>query len=282
MSAILITGGSGSFGRAMAKRLIAQDKDEGYSRVIIYSRNEHAQAEMRQDLKSRDTLDRLRYFIGDVRDRERLVRACRGVSVVLHAAALKRIEVGAYNPTEMVKTNIGGAINVVEAAHTAGVEKVVALSTDKAWQPISPYGQSKALAETIFLSAYQRGAGPACAVTRYGNVWKSKGSVVPYWQSLINQGCKGVPVTDPDCTRFYMTMDEALDFVLETVVMMKGGELRTPTLPAYRLGDLVEAMGARAEILGLPNYEKKHEGMCDGNTSDAARRMTITELRGAL
>lgn len=282
MSAILITGGSGSFGRAMARRLIMQDANEGYSKVIIYSRGELAQAEMRNDFKPADIHQRLRFFIGDVRDRDRLARAFHGVDVVLHAAALKRIEVGAYNPTEMVKTNILGAMNVVEAAHDAGVQKVVALSTDKAWEPISPYGQSKAIAETIFLTAYQRGAGPACAVTRYGNVWNSNGSVVPYWKSLLNQGCRSVPVTDPDCTRFYMTMDEALDFVLDTVAEMKGGELKTPTLPAYRIGDLVEAMGARADIIGLPAWEKKHEGMCKGNTSDVARRMTVRELQEAL
>lgn len=282
MSSLLITGGSGSFGRAMAKRLIAQDVDEGYDRVIIFSRGEHAQAEMRYDLKHLDKHDRLRFFIGDVRDRARLTRAFDGVDVVLHAAALKRIEVAAYNPSELVRTNVEGSQNVIEAAHDAGVKKVVMLSTDKAWQPISPYGQSKALAESLFMNAYRSSGGPIFAVTRYGNVWKSRGSVVPYWQSLLNQGCMGVPVTDPDCTRFYMTMDEALDFVLETLAVMKGGELRVPTLPAYRLGDLVEAMGARAEIIGLPPWEKLHESMGEGNSSDRARRMSIEELRAAL
>jgi UDP-N-acetylglucosamine 4,6-dehydratase len=282
MSGLLITGGSGSFGRAMAKRLIGQDKDEGYDRIIIYSRGEHAQAEMRHDLQTSDAHGRLRFFIGDVRDRDRLARAFHGVDVVLHAAALKRIEVGQYNPTEMVRTNIEGAMNVIEAAHDAGVRKVVMLSTDKAWQPISPYGQSKALAETMFLNAYRSDDGPRFAICRYGNIWRSQGSVVPYWQSLVNQGCRGVPVTDVDATRFFMRIEEAVDFVLETVETMRGGEMRIPTLPAYRIGDLVEAFGVRAEIIGLPSYEKKHEGMAEGLTSDIAPRMTVRELQEAL
>lgn len=278
MNSVLITGGSGSFGRAMAKHLLAME--DGPERIAIYSRGEHCQAEMARDLKTSDPDERLRFFIGDVRDRDRLKRAFHDIDVVIHAAALKRIEVGQYNPTEMVKTNILGAMNVIEAAHDAGVKKVVALSTDKAWQPISPYGQSKALAETLFLNAYR--GGPIFSVTRYGNVWKSNGSVVPYWQSLLNQGCKGVPVTDPHCTRFYMTMDEALDFVLETIATMEGGELRVPTLPAYRLGDLVDAMGARAEITGLPTWEKLHESMTADNSSETAPRLSIDELRAAL
>lgn len=278
MKSVLITGGSGSFGRAMARYLLTME--DGPDRIAIYSRGEHCQADMAQELKHLDTDERLRFFIGDVRDRDRLARAFHGIDVVIHAAALKRIEVGRYNPTEMVKTNIDGAMNVIEAAHDAGVEKVVALSTDKAWQPISPYGQSKALAESLFLNAYR--GGPIFAVCRYGNVWKSNGSVVPKWQSLIDQGCRSVPVTDPECTRFFMTMDEAIDFVLETIATMEGNELRIPTLPAYRLGDLAEAMGAGIEITGLPTWEKRHEGMCEGNTSDVAPRMVIDELRAAL
>lgn len=223
---------------------------------------------------------RIRYFIGDVRDRQRLRRAFDGIDVVVHAAALKRIEVGYYNPTEMVATNIGGAINVIEAAMDAGVEKCVLLSTDKAYQPISPYGQSKALAETLFRNAYQ---GHTCfAVTRYGNVWKSRGSVVPRWQALLRDS-DTVPVTDPDATRFYMTMQEAIDLVLDTIETMAGGELNIPPhLPAYRLGDLAEAMDAKMKVIGMPEWEKRHEGLRDGQTSDVARRMTVAELREAL
>ena len=272
MKSVLITGGTGSFGRALTQRLL---KDSSVERIAILSRGEHAQAEMAEQLNDK----RLRFFIGDVRDRDRLRRAFDGIEVVVHAAALKRIEVGYYCPSEMVKTNIDGAVNVIEAATDAGVKKVVALSTDKAWQPISPYGQSKALAETLFRNAYQDG--PHFAVTRYGNVWGSKGSVVPRWREILKTS-DTVPVTDPDVTRFFMRMSEAVDLVIDTIHTMRGGELNIPTLPAYRLGDLAEAMGAKMNIIGLPEYEKRHEGMCDGNTSDKARRMSVDELRGIL
>ena len=269
---ILITGGTGSFGQAFTKRLVS---DKAVDRVAILSRGEHAQAEMAERIRD----GRVRFFIGDVRDRGRLCRAFRDVDVVVHAAALKRIEVGAYNPTEMVKTNIGGAENVIEAAIDAGVKKVVALSSDKAWQPISPYGQSKALAESLFLRAYE--GSTIFAVTRYGNVWNSQGSVVPRWREVLKT-TDTVPVTDPDATRFFMRMDEAVDLVLNTIKSMRGGELNIPKLPAYRLGDLAKAMNAKMKIIGLPSYEKKHEGMCDGNTSDKADRMPVEELREIL
>jgi FlaA1/EpsC-like NDP-sugar epimerase len=274
VNSILILGGSGSFGQAFARHLL---KDSFIERIGILSRGELAQAEMAAELKD----SRIRFFIGDVRDRSRLRRAMEGFDTVVQAAALKRIEVGYYNPTEMVATNIqGGAINVIEAAMDAGVEKCVLLSTDKAYQPISPYGQSKALAETLFRNAYQ---GHTCfAVTRYGNVWKSRGSVVPRWQALLRDS-DTVPVTDPDATRFYMTMLEAIELVLDTIETMAGGELNIPPhLPAYRLGDLAEAMGAKMKVIGLPEWEKKHEGLRDGQTSDIARRMTVAELREAL
>jgi UDP-N-acetylglucosamine 4,6-dehydratase len=277
MTSILITGGTGGFGRAMTRYLLGRQYQlsPGITKVAIYSRGEHAQAQMAEGFDD----ERLRFFIGDVRDRDRLKRAMHGIDVVIHAAALKRIEVGKYNPTEMVKTNIGGAINVIEAAHDVGVSKVVALSTDKAYQPISPYGQSKALAESLFLNAYR--GGPEFCVTRYGNVWKSPGSVVLRWQERLKNGV-GIDVTDPECTRFFMTMDEAVQLVAGAVDWAKQGELVIPKLPAYRLGDLVMAMGHEAEITGLPEWEKRHEGMADGNTSDVARRMTVEELRAAL
>lgn len=271
MKSVLITGGTGSFGHAFTKRLLAG----GVDRVAILSRGEHAQAAMAERICD----ERLRFFIGDVRDRDRLRRAFSNVDVVVHAAALKRIEVGQYNPLEMVQTNILGAVNVIEAALDAGVQKVVALSTDKAYQPVSPYGQSKALAESLFRNAYQDGT--KFAVTRYGNIWASNGSVVPRWREALKGGMV-VRVTDPEATRFYMTIDEAVDLVLNTIETMQGGDLRIPTLPAYRLGDLAEAMGATMEITGLPSWEKLHEGMCDGNTSDKARRMSVDELRAIL
>jgi UDP-N-acetylglucosamine 4,6-dehydratase len=266
---ILITGGSGSFGRAFTSYAL----EKGAQRVCIYSRGEHAQAEMRAQYPS----ERLRWLIGDVRDRDRLRRAMEGVELVIHAAALKRIEVGAYNPIEMVKTNVMGAVNVIEAAQDAHVRKVVALSSDKAYQPVSAYGHSKALAESLFLAAESRWTD--FAVTRYGNVAGSAGSVIPKWREILKTG-DTVPVTDPDCTRFWMTMDEAIRLVSKTAQTME--RLAIPELPAYRLGDLAEAMGAKMEITGLNGFEKKHEGMRDGLTSDSVRRMSVQELREGL
>jgi UDP-N-acetylglucosamine 4,6-dehydratase len=200
-----------------------------------------------------------------------------GVEVVVHAAALKRIEVGRYNPGEMVKTNVMGTMNVIESAHDAKVKKVIYLSTDKAWQPVSAYGQSKALAESLVLASNntESQSGPRFCVTRYGNVANSTGSVIPRWQTS-----KHPKITNPECTRYWMWMDEALDLVLNSIAT--GKQLNIPTLPAYRLGDLAEAMGIDAEVIGLPAHEKLHEGMADGNTSDVARRMSIDEIRQCL
>jgi UDP-N-acetylglucosamine 4,6-dehydratase len=256
----------------------------GPLRIVILSRGEHRQAEMMRELEGFEGASwRMRYFIGDVRDRDRLRRAMEGIDVVIHAAALKRIEVGAYNPMEVMKTNILGAANVIEAATDADVDRVVALSSDKAFQPISPYGTSKAFAESLFLAANNaRGNfGPRFAVVRYGNVWCSTGSVVPTWWKIL-QTSETVPVTDPECTRFFMTMEEAIALVLKTILIMKGGEIAIPTLSAYRLGDLAEAMGAKMDVRGLPAFEKRHESMAEGNSSDKARRMSVAELRAAL
>jgi UDP-N-acetylglucosamine 4,6-dehydratase len=274
----LITGATGTFGRAFVRRLLTIDASE---RICVYSRGEHAQAEMRAEVNDDQ---RCRWFIGDVRDRDRLRRAMHGVDVVVHAAALKRIEVGHYNPIEMKLSNVDGTVNVIEAAQDAGIKKAVFLSSDKAHQPVSAYGLSKALAECLFLAANNMvpADGPRFSVTRYGNVWNSNGSVVPVWRRLIEAGVKAVPVTSPDVTRFFMTIDEAVDLVLSTVDTMKGGELSIPTLPAYRLGDLVEAMGVKAIVKGLPDWEKKHESMGDGNDSQYARRMSVDELREKL
>ncbi len=274
---ILITGGTGSFGQAFVRHVLQGSVE----RVCVFSRGEHAQADMAAQYGSEG---RLRFFIGDVRDRDRLRRAMEGISTVVHAAALKRIETGFYNPIEMVKTNVLGAVNVIEAAQDAGVNKVVALSSDKAWRPVSPYGYSKAMAESLFLAANNaRGRdGPIFAVTRYGNVAGSAGSVIPKWREMLT-GCGGcVPVTDPDCTRFWMTMSEAVQLVSNTIEGMKGGELNIPSLPAYRLGDLAEAMDAGMDVRGLEPWEKKHEGMEDGNTSDTAQRMSVDELKEGL
>jgi len=278
---ILITGGSGSFGTAFVKHLLHVG---GHKRIVVFSRGELRQFQMSQELLELDRKGVLRFMIGDVRDEKRLCRAMENIDVVVHAAALKRIEVGHYNPQEMVKTNVGGALNVIEAAKDAGVKKVVGLSSDKAFEPVSPYGTSKAMAESLFLAANNTMGqdGPRFAVTRYGNVWRSNGSVVPVWEAMIKKGAKSVPITDPDCTRFFMPMKEAIQLVLTTIETMKGGEVNVPTLPAYRLGDLAEAMGVQTHVIGLPAWEKAHESMSAGNSSDKTQRMTVGDLRKVL
>jgi UDP-N-acetylglucosamine 4,6-dehydratase len=205
------------------------------------------------------------------------------VGAVIHAAALKRIEVGAYNPGEMVKTNVTGSQNVIEACRRHDVRRVLLVSSDKAFEPISPYGQTKALAESLFLTAnaiYPQG--PRFAVVRYGNVWCSTGSVVPTWKEMLAKGEHTLPVTDPDATRFFMRLSEAVALVTDTMRDMTGGEVNVPTLPAYRVADLVEAFGASMQVVGMNRWEKKHESMADGVRSDIARRMSIDELSGEL
>ena len=269
---VLITGGTGFLGRHLVRALL----ERGAQRVCCYSRGEHAQAAMREEFNDDQ---RLRWLIGDVRDKDRLRRAMDGVQTVIHAAALKRIEVGAYCPDEMIRTNVDGASNVVDVAWEAGVESAVMVSTDKAYRPVSPYGLSKALAESLFLAANEMfGAhGPNYSVVRFGNIWGSTGSVVPRWRALIAAGAKVVPVTDPDCTRFFQRIDEAVDLILSAVHTRA---LHIPDwLPAYRLGDLADAMGVEMDVQGLPAWEKKSEGLRDGLTSDAARRMTLAELQ---
>ncbi len=293
MKSILITGATGFFGCAFIRRLLEGTE---YSRICVFSRDEAKQANMRLAFNDDPRLrgfvgDRLRWFVGDVRDKDRLIRAMYGIDVVIHAAALKRIEVGAYNPEEMVKTNILGSMNVIDAARDASLgwpaiaipRRVIFLSTDKAYQPVSAYGQSKALAESLFLSANNTVGkiGPIFSVVRYGNVSNSTGSVIPRWREIL-KASDTVPVTDPDCTRFWMTANQAVDLVLNTIETMQGGELNIPTLPAYRLGDLAEAMGVKMKIIGLPAWEKKHESMEDGKCSNDARRMSVEELREAL
>ena len=282
MRSVLITGGAGFFGTAFVKRMLSMDFN-GPNRIVVFSRGEHRQADMARELAALDPHERLRFFIGDVRSRDRLRRAMEGIEVVVNAAALKRIDTAAYNPLEVKATNIDGAANVIEAAQDAGVRKVIALSTDKAFQPVSAYGTSKAFAESLFLAANNiRGkSGPIFSAFRYGNIFASAGSVVPIWRKILATS-DTVPVTDPECTRFFMTIDEAVDLVLTTINTMKGGEISIPTLPAYRLGDLAEAMGAKMDVRGLPSFEKRHESMSEGNSSDKARRMSVDELREAL
>lgn len=278
IKSILITGGTGSFGTAFVKFLLSQPQIE---RIVVYSRGEHAQAALRDAISDNPVV---RYMVGDVRDLARLTRACRGVDCIIHAAALKRIETGAYNPDEMVKTNVVGTMNVIEAAIMANVKWVVGLSSDKAFQPCSPYGQSKAMAESLMLAANNMGgkSGPKFACTRYGNVTGSQGSVIPKWIAQAQSG-KPITLTDPECTRFHMTMDEAVALVWKLALTMHGGELRIPTfLPAYRMGDLVEAFkfyyAVTVEVTGLPPFEKYHESMDHNLCSATARRMGFDEL----
>lgn len=280
MKSVLVTGGSGFFGHGFVRAALSR----GAERVCVYSRGEYAQHLMRQEFGDEP---RLRFFIGDVRDRERLRRAMEGIEVVVHAAALKRVEVGEYDAIELTKTNVGGAQNVIEAATDAGVHKVVALSTDKAFEPINAYGASKLLAEKLFLAANNaRGRnGPIFAVTRYGNVAGSTGSVIPSWRAAMAAG-RQVYIRDGQATRFWMTLDEAVTLVLDTIATMRGGDLVVPDLPAYELCDLAQALnvfsGAWVMGSGLGAGEKLHESMAQGISSDRARRMTIGELKEAL
>ena len=274
---ILITGGSGYLAKNLTRHLLSKNLCD---RICVYSRGELAQAEMRTQFKDDP---RLRWFIGCVRDYRRLERAMNCVDLVIHAAALKRVEVGVMNPLEMKMTNIDGTSNVIEAAHDAGVEKVVFVSSDKAHSPVSVYGFSKAFGEALILAANNTsGDATKYSVCRYGNVFNSAGSVVPRWKALIAAGAKEVPVTDPDCTRFMMRVDDAVKLVLETAVTMKGGELAIPDLPAYRLGDLAEAMGVKPKITGLPSWEKLAESMSADKSSDKAPRLTVDDLRKEL
>lgn len=279
MHSVLVTGGTGFFGQAFVRYMLKHSVCE---RIVIFSRNEFNQHLMAERLKICER--RLRFMIGDVRDKDRLRRAMHDVDTVIHAAALKRIEAAHYNPLEFIQTNIVGSANVVESAIDAGVSKVILLSSDKAFAPVSLYGATKKTAEELFLgSNNMRGwTGPIFSACRYGNVWNSTGSVLPRWRMLIAEGTKRVRVTDPDCTRFFMRIDEAIELVMRLHATMKGGEIAIPTLPAYRLGDLAEALEVEMEVVGLPAWEKKHESMAEGNSSDKARLMSVDELRGAI
>jgi len=278
MNSVLITGGTGAFGQAFTQYLLKETQTQ---RIVIFSRGEFAQALMQE--KFAICAERLRFMIGDVRDENRLRHALDSVDTVVHAAALKRIEVEEYNPEELVQTNIDGTRNLIRAAHDAGVHKLILLSTDKAFAAVNLYGATKFVAEKLFLNANNtRGwRGPIFAVCRYGNIWNSTGSVVPRWWASIKQG-KPIEITDPECTRFYMTLRESIKLVMDTYETMKGGELNIPSLPAYRLGDLATAMGGEQKIIGLPLREKLHESLTECQSSDKAGRLLIPELVEAL
>lgn len=260
-STILITGGTGTFGQAFTREVLKRNP----RKVIIYSRDEFKQDNMRREFND----ERLRFFLGDVRDPERLHRALNGVDYVVHAAALKQVPACEYNPTEAVKTNVLGAINVVNAAIDCGVDKVVALSTDKAVNPINLYGATKLCAEKIFTqgNVYAGGDGTQFTVVRYGNVAGSRGSVIPLFERLVDEGEDSLPLTDERMTRFYITLQQAVELVFEAFTYI-GGEILVPKIPSFRVLDLIKSMGREPEIIGIRPGEKLHETLI---TNDEAR-----------
>jgi len=250
---VLVTGGTGSFGKAFTDHVL---KTSAVKKLIILSRDELKQYEMQQTFSD----DRLRYFLGDVRDKSRLYRAFDGVDVVVHAAALKQIQAGEYNPSEFVKTNITGTENVLSSAIDRGVSQVVVLSSDKASAPISAYGASKAMAEHLTTSYQSYSSTTKFAVTRYGNVAGSRGSVIPVWKSLV-QVQKTLPITDIRMTRFFFEMSEAIKLVLWALENMHGGELIVPKIPSFFITDLCKALEAPYQVVGIRGVEKLAESM---------------------
>ena len=259
---ILITGGTGSFGKKYTKILLSKYKP---NKIIIYSRDELKQYEMAQTFDDAC----MRYFIGDVRDSNRLDVAMQDVDFVIHAAALKHVPVAEYNPMECIKTNINGAQNVIQSAIKNGVEKVIALSTDKASGPINLYGATKLASDKLFVAANNivGKRKTRFAVVRYGNVIGSRGSVVPFFQKLINDGAKELPITDEHMTRFLITLEDGVNFVLNNFARMHGGEIFVPKIPSMRMTDLAKALAPslRHKIIGIRPGEKMHEVMITAN-----------------
>ncbi len=271
---ILVTGGTGSFGCALVRRTLSEYAPR---RIVVFSRDEQKQDTMARLLRNEfpDKFDRLRFFIGDVRDGSRLELAMRDVDVVVHAAALKIVPTAEYNPFECILTNVHGAENVVKAALRTGVNKVMALSTDKAANPVNLYGASKLAADKIMVAANNLVGDSDIhfSVVRYGNVMGSRGSVVPLFESLISGGAKSLPITDPRMTRFWITLEQGVAFVLSSIALMSGGELFVPKIPSLKVVDLARAMAPNLphEIVGIRPGEKLHELMI---TEDDAR-MTL-------
>jgi UDP-N-acetylglucosamine 4,6-dehydratase/5-epimerase len=261
---ILITGGTGSFGRKYVRTLLERYRPR---RVVVFSRDELKQYEMQQQFDH----PAMRYFIGDVRDRQRLVQAMRGVDIVIHAAALKQVPAAEYNPMECIKTNIHGAENVIGAAIDNGVRKVIALSTDKAANPINLYGATKLASDKLFVAANNMAGkdGTTFSVVRYGNVVGSRGSVVPFFQKLIDEGAAELPITHEKMTRFWISLQQGVDFVLRNFDRMWGGEIFVPKIPSIRITDLAAAMapGMPTKVVGIRPGEKLHEIMCPADDS---------------
>lgn len=262
---ILVTGGTGSFGRRFIDRVLQQAKPR---KLIVYSRDELKQHEMQIDLQEKfDAATRacMRFFLGDVRDRERLTLALRGVDIVIHAAALKQVPAAEYNPSECIHTNVLGAENVVWACLTNRVKQVVALSTDKACNPINLYGATKLASDKTFVAANNLSGdiGARFSVVRYGNVVGSRGSVAPLFQRLLAKGATELPITDPRMTRFWITLNQGVDFVLSSLSIMQGGEIFVPKIPSMKMTDLAAAMApdAAIKVIGIRPGEKLHEMM---------------------
>jgi UDP-N-acetylglucosamine 4,6-dehydratase len=262
---ILVTGGTGSFGRRFIETVL-----ERYAprKVIIYSRDELKQSEMQIDYAERfspDVYKKLRFFLGDVRDRARLTLALRGVDIVIHAAALKQVPAAEYNPSECIHTNVMGAENVVWASLTNHVKQVVALSTDKACNPINLYGATKLASDKTFVAANNLSGdiGTRFSVVRYGNVVGSRGSVVPFFRRLLAKGATSLPLTDARMTRFWITLPQGVDFVLSSLTLMRGGEIFVPKIPSMRMPELAQAMapGIATHVVGIRPGEKLHEMM---------------------
>lgn len=256
---VLITGGTGSFGHKCVKTLLERYK---LRRLIVFSRDEYKQYLMQQEFN----VPEMRYFLGDVRDLDRLQQAMRKVDYVIHAAALKQVPAAEYNPMEFIKTNVNGADNVIKAAIANEVEKVIALSTDKAVNPVNLYGATKLVSDKLFVAANNIVGDHRThfAVVRYGNVIGSRGSVVPLFHKLVAAGAKKLPVTDPQMTRFWFTLEEGVDFVLKAFARMQGGEVFVPKIPSMRITDLVKSFGEdlEMEVIGIRPGEKLHELMC--------------------
>ena len=257
---ILITGGTGSFGRKFTKRLLEQYNPQ---KIIIYSRDEYKQYLMQKEFEKFQK--KLRFFIGDVRDKERLYRAFEGVDIVVHAAALKHVPLMEYNPIEAVKTNIGGAENIINAAIDKGVKKVIALSIDKAVNPINLYGATKLVSDKLFIAAnsYVGKKDTRFCVVRYGNVAGSRGSVIPYFLNLVKNGSKSLPITDFRMMRFWITLKQGVDMVLRAIDEAKGGEIYVSKIPSFKIIDLAKAICPECELkeVGIRPGEKLHEVM---------------------
>lgn len=264
---ILITGGTGSIGKLLTKVILRRYDPH---RLVIFSRDELKQYEMAQEF-SEDTYPCMRYFIGDVRDADRLIQAMQNVDYVIHAAALKQVPAAEYNPMECVKTNIHGAENVIKAAIANNISKVIALSTDKAANPINLYGATKLASDKLFVAGNNVVglSQTRFSVVRYGNVIGSRGSVVPFFKKLVKEGANNLPITHPDMTRFWITLQQGVDFVLKNFQRMQGGEIFVPKIPSMRITDLAESLAPEIpfKIIGIRPGEKLHEVMCPKDDS---------------